>query len=71
MADDQTTQPPTDDAQPFKDLADRLGPRLEEVQQQLEATNEQVKTFIKKNPGTVLLGAAALGFIIGRWASRR
>jgi ElaB/YqjD/DUF883 family membrane-anchored ribosome-binding protein len=71
MADAQTTPPTTDDAQPFKELADRLGPKLEEVQERLEATNEQVKSFIKKNPGTVLLGAAALGFVIGRLASRR
>lgn len=57
--------------EPFKQLTERLGPKLEEVTAQLDETNERVKAFIKKNPGTCLLGAAALGFVIGKWASRR
>lgn len=57
--------------EPLKQLTERLAPKLEEVTARLDETNERVKTFIKKNPGTCLLGAAALGFVIGRWASRR
>jgi ElaB/YqjD/DUF883 family membrane-anchored ribosome-binding protein len=63
----QAAAPP----EPFKQLTERLGPKLDEVTAQLDETNERVKAFIKKNPGTCLLGAAALGFMIGKWASRR
>lgn len=58
-------------ADPMEELKERLAPQLEEMQERLVAANEQVKTFIRKNPGTTLLGAAALGFLIGKWASRR
>ena len=56
---------------PMEELKERLQPQLEELQERLMTANESVKTFIKKNPGTTLLGAAALGFLIGKWASRR
>lgn len=55
----------------LEDLQERLGPQLEAAQEQLMEVNERVKDFIRKNPGTTLLGAAALGFLIGKWASRR
>lgn len=56
---------------PLRDLHERLGPQLEQAQAQLSELNERVKTFIKKNPGSTLLGAAALGFLVGKLASRR
>lgn len=55
----------------LQDLQERLGPQLQQAQEQLMAANERVKDFIRKNPGTTLLGAAAVGFLIGKWASRR
>lgn len=60
-------EPPQD----FANLGERLAPKLEEMQAQLEATNEKVKKFIRENPGSCVLGAAVLGFVIGKWASRR
>ena len=60
-----------DDEGPMDDVAERLAPKIEEAQEQLLAFNERVKGFIKENPGTMLLGAAALGFVIGRLASRK
>ncbi len=62
---------PEPEADPMEELKARLAPQLEEMQERLVSANEQVKTFIRKNPGTTLLGAAALGFLIGKWASRR
>lgn len=56
---------------PLADLQERLAPQIEQATEQLQEINVRVKDFIKKNPGTTLLGAAALGFIIGKWASRR
>ena len=60
-----------DDEGPLGDVAERLAPKIEEAQEQLMALNERVKGFIKENPGTTLLGAVALGFVIGRLASRK
>ena len=56
---------------PMRDLQERLGPQFEQAQAQLMEVNERMKDFIRKNPGSVLLGAAALGFLVGKWASRR
>lgn len=55
----------------LKELQERFAPQLEGAMEQVTEVNEQVKSFIRKNPGTVLLGAAAVGFLIGRWAARR
>ena len=66
--------PPQEDgapSDPMRDLQDRLGPQFEQAQAQLMEVNERVKDFIRKNPGSVLLGAAAVGFLVGKWASRR
>jgi ElaB/YqjD/DUF883 family membrane-anchored ribosome-binding protein len=68
------TQPPPDASKkpdPVDELHERLGPQLEQAQAQLSELNERAKAFIRENPGTTLLGAAAIGFLIGRWASRR
>lgn len=53
------------------DLRERIGPQLEEIEAQFASVNEQVKTFIRQNPGSTLLGAAVVGFLVGKWASRR
>ena len=60
-----------EESDPLRDLQERLGPQLEQAQAQLMEVNERVKDFIKKNPGSTLLGAAAIGFLVGKWASRR
>ncbi|MCC6337752.1 MAG: hypothetical protein IT380_27635 [Myxococcales bacterium] len=57
--------------EPLDAVKERLGPQLAEAAERLTETNERVKAFIRENPGTCLLGAAALGFLIGRWAARR
>lgn len=62
---------PQEEADPLRDLHERLGPQLEQAQAQLQEINERAKDFIRKNPGTTLLGAAAIGFLVGKWASRR
>ena len=67
--------PPQDqnqtEADPLRNLQERLGPQFEQATAQLQQVNERVKDFVRKNPGSTLLGAAALGFLIGKWASRR
>lgn len=56
---------------PLTAAKERLGPQLEEAKQQLDALNVKVKTFVKENPGTALLGALAVGFVVGRLVSKK
>jgi ElaB/YqjD/DUF883 family membrane-anchored ribosome-binding protein len=58
-----------DDA--VKAFQERLGPKLKDAGEQLAGVNEKVKSFIRENPGTCVLGALALGFVVGRLASRK
>lgn len=50
---------------------ENLVPQLEDARRNLEELNTRVVRFVRANPGTCLLGAVALGFIVGRIASRR
>jgi ElaB/YqjD/DUF883 family membrane-anchored ribosome-binding protein len=56
---------------PMRAFQERLGPKLKDAEAQLNNMNEKVKSFIRENPGTCLLGALGIGFIVGRLASRR
>lgn len=50
---------------------ERLGPKLKDAEAQLMNVNDKVKSFIRENPGTCLMGALALGFVVGKLASRK
>lgn len=69
----ETEAPQEEDeaAPPLGDLQERFAPKIEEAKQQLQALNERAKTFIRENPGTSLLAAAGLGYLIGKLASRK
>jgi hypothetical protein len=54
-----------------RQLQENVLPQLEDARRNLEDMNNRVVSFIRANPGTCLLGAVALGFIVGRIASRR
>lgn len=54
-----------------RQLQENVVPQLEEARRNLEDLNQRVTDFIRANPGTCLLGAVAVGFIVGRIASRR
>lgn len=62
-------------AQQLQDKArqfqENMVPQLEEARRNLEDLNTRVVSFVRANPGTCLLGAVAVGFIVGRLASRR
>ncbi|HLM46661.1 MAG TPA: hypothetical protein VK458_22515 [Myxococcaceae bacterium] len=62
-------------AQQLQDKArqfqENMVPQLEEARRNLEDLNTRVVSFVRANPGTCLLGAVAVGFIVGRIASRR
>jgi ElaB/YqjD/DUF883 family membrane-anchored ribosome-binding protein len=48
----------------------QLGPQLDEARRNLVDFNTRTVAFIRENPGTCLLGAVALGFLVGKLASR-
>lgn len=54
-----------------RELQERIGPQIDVARQNLVDMNRRVAGFIKENPGTCLLGALAVGFIVGKIASRR
>ena len=54
-----------------KELQAQLGPGFDHARENLTELNRKVSTFIRENPGTCLLGALALGFVVGKIASRR
>lgn len=64
----ENAQPPLKDR--VQELEARIGPQLDQARQNLEELNDRVTAFIRENPGTCLLGAVALGFAIGKLASR-
>ena len=52
------------------DIEDRVRPQIEDAKRKLTDFNDQVVTYVKANPGKCLLGAIAVGFIVGRIARR-
>lgn len=44
--------------------------RLREAQQKVAALNDRALTFIRERPITCVVGALALGFIVGKLAAR-
>lgn len=54
-----------------RELQERIVPQFEEARRNLVDMNTRVVSFIRANPGTCLLGAIAVGFLIGKIASRR
>lgn len=52
-------------------LEERFGPRLAEAREQLEVVNKRVTGFIRENPGTALLCAVGVGYLIGKLVSRK
>ena len=52
------------------DIEDRVRPQIDEAKRKLVGFNDQAVAYIKANPGKCLIGAAAVGFIIGRIARR-
>jgi hypothetical protein len=54
-----------------REIQERIVPQIDEARRNLVDLNNRVVTFIRANPGTCLIGAVAVGFLIGKMASRR
>jgi hypothetical protein len=53
-----------------KDSNDGLGPRIEELKEQIVLLNDRAKGFIKEHPAACLMGALGLGYLFARIARR-
>ncbi len=52
------------------DAGARVRPEAQEAKRRLSSWNETLTDYIKENPGRCLLGALALGFVVGKIARR-
>jgi len=54
-----------------REIGARVRPQIDEARKKLESMNTSAIEFIKENTGKCLVGAVALGFLVGKIASRR
>jgi hypothetical protein len=54
-----------------REVERRVKPQLEEAKKKLASFEEQVIDYVKANPGKSLLGALAIGYVVGKLAARR
>jgi ElaB/YqjD/DUF883 family membrane-anchored ribosome-binding protein len=52
------------------DLSARVRPQVQEARQKLESVGESITEYIKENPAKCLVGAIAVGFLVGKIARR-
>jgi hypothetical protein len=53
-----------------RDVGARVKPQLDDAKRRLTSLNGDVTDYIKANPGRCLLGAIAIGFLVGKIARR-
>jgi ElaB/YqjD/DUF883 family membrane-anchored ribosome-binding protein len=51
-------------------LSARVRPQVQQARQKLESVGETVTDYIKENPAKCLVGAIAVGFLVGKIARR-
>jgi len=54
-----------------REIGARVRPQIDEARKKLESMNTSAIALIKENPGKCVVGAIAVGFLIGKIASRR
>lgn len=69
-----TAQPHRDAIDAARDAAVRVLPvephRVDAVAEQVRVIDRRVRTFVREHPTTTVLGAIAVGFLIGRLVRR-
>jgi len=53
-----------------REVGARVRPQLNHAKRRLTSLNGDVTSYIKENPGRCLIGAIAVGFLIGKIARR-
>jgi len=51
-------------------LSAKVRPQVREARQKLESVGETVTEYIKENPAKCLVGAIAIGYLVGKIARR-
>jgi ElaB/YqjD/DUF883 family membrane-anchored ribosome-binding protein len=52
------------------EIGERVRPQIDEAKKRLSSLNDKAIDYIKENPGTCLVGAVALGYLVGKIARR-
>jgi ElaB/YqjD/DUF883 family membrane-anchored ribosome-binding protein len=52
------------------ELSARVRPQMREAREKLESMSETVTEYIKENPAKCLVGAIAIGYVVGKIARR-
>ncbi len=53
-----------------REMGERVRPQIDQARRRLTSLNRDAAGYIKENPGRCLLGALAVGFLIGKIARR-
>jgi ElaB/YqjD/DUF883 family membrane-anchored ribosome-binding protein len=53
-----------------REVGARVRPQIEEAKRRLSSLDETVTDYIKENPGKCLIGALAVGYLIGKIARK-
>ena len=54
-----------------RELGARVKPQIEEARRRMSSRNSSATAYIKENPGKCVIGAIAIGYLIGKLAGRR
>jgi ElaB/YqjD/DUF883 family membrane-anchored ribosome-binding protein len=54
-----------------REIGARVRPQIEEARKRMSSMNDSAIDFIKENPGKCVVGAIAVGYLIGKIAGRR
>ena len=57
--------------QTYDEATQRVGQSLEAARKSMSSLQQDVRTYARDNPGSIMLMAGALGFLLGWWTSRR
>lgn len=52
----------------LREASEQVKPHLDEAKRRLSSWNERATAYVKRNPGRCLLGALAVGFVVGKIA---
>ena len=54
-----------------REIGARVRPQIDEARRRVSSLNDSAISYIKENPGRCLVGAIAIGYLIGKLAGRR
>lgn len=58
------------DKQKVQQFAEHAGAQVEHMRQAVDDVNERTRAFVRDRPGAALVGAFAIGWLVGKLASK-